>query len=78
MKFAVIVIDMNNDAFEGSPDSPVLQQRRAIIPRIKFLVEEARKLNGVIVSALDSFLRKIFFSRGSYVPALYEEQRGPS
>jgi nicotinamidase/pyrazinamidase len=76
MKTAVIVIDMHKDALEGSPDNPLSQQRRAIIPRIKFLVDEARKLNGVIVFALDSFFEKDFLFKGKLRPFAIRGTKG--
>jgi len=76
MKFAVIVVDMNKDAFAGSPDNPVVQQRRAIIPRIKFLIDEARKLNGIIVFALDSYFEKDFLFKGNLRPFAVRGTRG--
>jgi nicotinamidase/pyrazinamidase len=68
MKFGVIVVDMHKDALKGSPDNPVVQQRRAIIPQIKFLIDEARKLNGVIVFALDSYFENDFIFKGRLRP----------
>ena len=65
MKFAIIVVDMLKDSFNGPPDHPIIQGFRTIIPRIKFLVEEARKLNGLIVFACDSYFKEDFlFSKG--------------
>jgi nicotinamidase/pyrazinamidase len=69
MKFAVIIVDMLKDSFKGSPDHSVIQGFKAIIPRIQFLVEEARQLNGLIVLACDSFFEEDFFIRNGKMPA---------
>lgn len=76
MKFAVIVVDMHKDALKGSPDNLLVQQRRALIPRIKFLIDEARKLNGVIVFALDSYFEKDFLFKGKLRPFAIRGTRG--
>jgi nicotinamidase/pyrazinamidase len=69
MKFAVIIVDMLKDSFKGPSDHPVIAGFRAIIPRIKFLVEETRKLNGLIVYANDSFFKEDFiFRKGKMHP----------
>lgn len=66
MKFAVIVVDMLKDTFKGPSDHPIIQGFQAIIPKIQFLVEEARKLNGLIVFACDSYFKDDFlFKRGA-------------
>lgn len=64
MKFAVIVVDMLKDAFKGPPDHPIIQRFRAIIPPIKILLHETRKLNGLIVYACDSFFQEDFLFWG--------------
>jgi nicotinamidase/pyrazinamidase len=61
MKFAIIVVDMLKDSFNGPSDHPVIQVFRTIIPRIQLLVNEARKLNGLVVFACDSFYKEDFF-----------------
>jgi len=76
MKFAVIVVDMHKDAIEGSPDKPVVQEYRAIVPKIKSLVDEARKLNGLIVFALDSYFQEDFLFRGKLRPYAIRGTRG--
>jgi nicotinamidase/pyrazinamidase len=76
MKFAVIVVDIHKDALKGSPDNLLVQQRRAIIPRIKFLVDEARKLNGVIVFALGSYFEKDFLFKGKLHPFAIRGTKG--
>lgn len=65
MKFAVIVVDMLKDAFKGPADHPIIKGFKAIIPKMQFLLEEARKLNGLIVFACDSYFKEDFlFSQG--------------
>jgi nicotinamidase/pyrazinamidase len=63
MKFAVIIVDMLKDSFNGPPDHPVIAGFKTIIPGIRFLVKEARKLNGLIVYANDSFFKEDFIFR---------------
>jgi nicotinamidase/pyrazinamidase len=66
MKFAIIVVDMLKDNLQGPSDHPIIQGFKAIIPRIQFLVAEARKLNGLIVFACDSYFKNDFlFSKGT-------------
>ena len=67
MEFAVIVVDMLKDSFKGPSDHPIIQGFKAIIPRIQFLVGEARKLNGLIVFACDSFFKEDFVFSNSKI-----------
>ena len=68
MKFAVIVVDMLKDSFEGPPNHPIIKEFQSIIPKIKFLLEEARKLEGLIVFACDSYFKEDFLFRGKMPP----------
>jgi len=66
MKFAVIVVDMLKDTFNGPPDHPIIKGFRATIPRIQFFLDEARKLDGLIVYACDSYFKEDFlFAKGT-------------
>jgi len=69
MKFAVIVVDMLKDSFNGPSQHPVIQGFRRIIPKIKFLTEEARRLNGLIVFACDSYFKEDFLFQKGIFPA---------
>ncbi len=64
MDFAVIVVDMHKDAFKGPADHPVIDGFRSIIPRTQKLINEARKLGGLIVYTLDSYLENDFLFTG--------------
>ena len=64
MKFAVIVVDMLKDTFDGPAEHRFMKAFRAVIPGIRNLVEEARKLGGLIVYANDSYLPEDFLFRG--------------
>ena len=68
MRFAVIVVDMHKDAFKGHPDHHIIKGFRSIIPPIKDLVEEGRKLGGLIIYTLDSYLEKDFLFTGKMGP----------
>jgi nicotinamidase-related amidase len=68
MKFAVVVVDMLKDSFSGPPDHPVVRGFKSIIPRISLLVQESRKLNGLIVFACDSYFKEDFLFRGKMHP----------
>jgi nicotinamidase-related amidase len=64
MKFAVIVVDMLKDTFTGPSGHRIIDEFRAIVPRIRTLVTEARKLGGLIIYANDSFMAEDFLFRG--------------
>ncbi|MFH0811449.1 MAG: isochorismatase family cysteine hydrolase [Pseudomonadota bacterium] len=68
MNFAVIIVDMLKDSFNGPPDHPITQGFRAIIPRTNFLLDEARKLNGLIIFACDSYFKEDFLFKGKMHP----------
>jgi len=68
MKFAVIVVDMLKDNFKGPADHPVIKGFKSIIPKTSFLLEEARRLNGLIVFACDSYFEHDFLFRGKMPP----------
>lgn len=68
MNFAVIIVDMLKDSFNGPPDHPITQGFRAIIPRTNFLLDEARKLNGLIIFACDSYFKEDFLFKGKMRP----------
>jgi nicotinamidase-related amidase len=68
MKFAVIIVDMLKDSFKGPPDHPIIKGFRSIIPRIKFLINEARKLGGLIIFACDSYYKEDFLFKGKIPP----------
>ena len=74
MKFAVIVVDMLRDNFKGPADHPVIKGFRSIIPKISFLLQEARRLNGLIVFACDSYFANDFLFTGKMPP---HAVRGP-
>ena len=69
MKFAVIVVDMLKDTYNAVPEHRFMKEFRTIIPRILRLVEEARKLGGLIVYANDSYLPEDFLFRGKMKPS---------
>ncbi|MBN2467574.1 MAG: cysteine hydrolase [Deltaproteobacteria bacterium] len=68
MKFAVIVVDMLEDNFKGPVDHPVIKQFRSIIPNVRLLLKEARKLDGLVVFACDSYFREDFLFKGNMPP----------
>ena len=63
MKPVVVVVDMLKDAFMGK-DPSVIEEYLKVVPKIKNLVERARKLNIPIIFACDSFLENDFIFRG--------------
>jgi nicotinamidase-related amidase len=64
MKFAVIVVDMLKDTYDGPSDHQIIQGFPAIIPRLQFLHAEARKAKSLIVFACDSYFREDFLFKG--------------
>ena len=76
MKFAVIIVDMHKDSFEGPPDHPRIQMFRAIIPKIQFFLNEARKLEGLIVFANDSYFKEDFLFKGKMPPHAVRGSKG--
>jgi nicotinamidase/pyrazinamidase len=76
MKFAVIVVDMLKDTYDGPPKYRFMKEFRAIIPIIQNLVTEARKLGGLIVYANDSFLADDFLFRGKMARHAIRGTRG--
>lgn len=65
MKPAIIVVDMLKDAFKRK-DLPSTQEYLRIIPRIKKLLNQARKMNIPIIFACDSFLENDFIFKGKH------------
>ena len=65
MKPAIIVVDMLKDAFKRK-DIPATQEYLKILPKIKELLEEARKLRIPIIFACDSFLENDFIFKGKH------------
>jgi len=76
MKFAVIVVDMLKDTYDGLPEHRFIGEFRPIIPGICNLVEEARKLGGLIVYANDSYLTEDFLFRGKMKHTAIRGTRG--
>ena len=76
MKFAVIIVDMLRDSFEGPSDHPRIRLFRAIIPTITFLLDKARKLGGIVVFANDSYFEKDFLFRGKMPPHALRGSKG--
>jgi len=76
MKFVVIVVDMLKDTYNVVPEHRFMKEFRTIIPRILHLVEEARKLGGLIVYANDSYLPEDFLFRGKMKPSAIRGTRG--
>ena len=65
MKPAIIVVDMLKDAFKRK-DLPATHEYLKILPKIKELLEEARKLRIPIIFACDSFLENDFIFKGKH------------
>ena len=65
MRPAIVVVDMLKDAFKRK-DLPATQEYLKILPKIKELLEEARKLRIPIIFACDSFLENDFIFRGKH------------
>jgi nicotinamidase/pyrazinamidase len=64
MKFAVIVVDMLKDTYDGPSDHHIIQGFCSIIPRLQFLIAEGGKINGLIVFACDSYFKEDFLFKG--------------
>ena len=64
MKFAVIVVDMHNDAFKGPADHPIIQGFRSVVAPTKALINNARTMGGQIIYTLDSYLKDDFLFNG--------------
>ena len=65
MRPAIVVVDMLKDAFKRR-DLPATQEYLKILPKIKELLEKARKLGIPIVFACDSFLENDFIFKGKH------------
>jgi len=65
MRPAIVVVDMLKDAFKRK-DLPATQEYLKILPKIKELLEEARKLRIPIIFACDSFLENDFIFKGKH------------
>jgi nicotinamidase-related amidase len=63
MKPAIVVVDMLKDAFKRK-DLPSTQEYVRIVPKIRKLLNKARKLNIPVIFACDSFLEKDFIFKG--------------
>lgn len=76
MKFAVIVVDMLKDTYNSPSAHRFMKDFRDIIPGIRNLAGEARKLGGLIVYANDSYLREDFLFRGKMKHTAIRGTRG--
>lgn len=76
MRFAVIIVDMLRDSFEGPSDHPRIKLFQAIIPKIQCLLDEARKLGGLIVFANDSYFEGDFLFKGKMPPHAVRGSKG--
>jgi len=65
MRPAIVVVDMLKDAFKRK-DLPATQEYLKILPKIKELLEEGRKLRIPIIFACDSFLENDFIFKGKH------------
>ena len=65
MRPAIVVVDMLKDAFKRR-DLPATQEYLKILPKIKELLEKARKLGIPIIFACDSFLENDFIFKGKH------------
>jgi len=63
MRPAIVVVDMLKDAFKRK-DLPSTQEYVRIVPKIRKLLNKARKLNIPVIFACDSFLEKDFIFKG--------------
>ena len=63
MRPAIVVVDMLKDAFKRK-DLPSTQEYVKIVPKIKKLLNKARKLEIPVIFACDSFLEKDFIFKG--------------
>jgi nicotinamidase-related amidase len=64
MKPAIIVVDMLKDNLKESPRNPYFQEGKALMPKLRRLLEEGRKRGFPIIFACDSFLEGDFIFRG--------------
>jgi nicotinamidase-related amidase len=64
MKPAIIIVDMLKDNLKESPRNPYLQEGKAMIPKLRRLLEEGRKRGFPIIFACDSFLEGDFIFKG--------------
>jgi nicotinamidase/pyrazinamidase len=65
MRPAIVVVDMLKDAFKRR-DLPATQEYLRILPKIKALLAEAKKLGIPIIYACDSFLENDFIFKGKH------------
>lgn len=63
MRPAIVVVDMLKDAFKGKDPSSI-EEYRGVVPKIKGLLDKARKQNIPIIFACDSFLEDDFIFQG--------------
>ena len=64
MKPAIIVVDMLKDNLKESPRNPYFQVGKAMMPKLRRLLEEGRKKKFPIIFACDSFLEGDFIFKG--------------
>jgi nicotinamidase-related amidase len=64
MKPAIIVVDMLKDNLKESPRNPYFHEGKAIMSKLRRLLEEGRKRRFPIIFACDSFLEGDFIFRG--------------
>jgi len=65
MRPAIVVVDMLKDAFKRR-DLPATQEYLKILPKIKELLQKARRLGIPIIFACDSFLENDFIFKGKH------------
>lgn len=66
MRPAVVIVDMVKDNLK--PEYPIAREAEEIIPRINWLLGEARKLGIPVIFACDSFLEGDFIFKGRMKP----------
>ncbi|MBC7105331.1 MAG: cysteine hydrolase [Firmicutes bacterium] len=67
-KYAIIVVDMIKDNLKDETRPGIGQQAAIIIPRLQFLLSEARRRGWTVIYACDSFMPEDFIFRGRMVP----------
>jgi nicotinamidase/pyrazinamidase len=65
---AIIVVDMVKDNFKDGSRLPISQEGRAIMPKLRRLLEEGRRRGFPIIFACDSYLEEDFIFRGKMKP----------
>lgn len=68
MKPALIVVDMLRDSFEKHPESAVVQNARAFLPRLNQLIDLFHEKHMPVIFACDSFLPQDFIFKGKMKP----------